>query len=389
MTKIKLPGITWPFIKGSVSALNSNGSSHGVRCISVIVVMAICAFAAGDVGFAGSKPSTHMKWQQSVLVDMHAHPGRFHRENVPRIQAAEISLYRKQQIDVVVCCVSADAVYRGGYVNSEGTRIERKKGRKAYMLRLGEAYAFSEERIERILKTAEDGDGVLAVNPAAVLEAKRHGRLALLPALEGADALERKIENLEKLYRKGLRLLQLVHFRNNEIGFKQTRPHRFEGLTPFGENVTRECNRLGIIIDLAHANTHTTMDVLAISKHPVIVSHTGAKAILNTDRHLDDDEIRAIAAGGGIIGVWPNGQKIPFMSDMIQHIDHIRKLVGVDHIGIGSDLRGLKRYTAEFSRQANFGAIAAALIEQGYTESEVGRIMGGNFFALWEKVSRD
>lgn len=131
------------------------------------------------------------------------------------------------------------------------------------------------------------------------------------------------------------------------------------------------------------------MDVLAISEHPVVVSHTGAKAIHKGDRYLDDQEIKSIAAKGGIIGIWPNGYGIPFMEDMVQHIDHVRKLVGVRHIGIGSDLRGMKKYTAEFGSQANFGAIVTALIDRGYSKNEVGQIMGGNFLALWQSVNRD
>jgi len=343
--------------------------------------------------FQGCSPartnrSSHLIRQNFVFVDMHAHPGRFHRADVDRISREEIFLYRKQKIDLVVCSVSSDAIYRGGYVSSVGRRVKRLKKGKSYPLRPGEAFDFSLERFNRIQKTAEDGDAILALEPAAVLKAREQHRLALLPALEGGDGLEGNIENLGKLYRKGLRLLQFIHFRNNEIGYKQTKPYRSQGLTPFGKSVVKECNRLGIIIDLAHANTRTTLDVLAVSEHPVVVSHTGAKAIYKGDRYLDDREIKAIAAKGGIIGIWPNGNGVPLMEDMMQHIDHVRKLVGVSHIGIGSDLRGMKKYTAEFGDQANFEAIVAALIDRGYSDNEVGLIMGGNFFSLWQTISR-
>ncbi|MEW6670617.1 MAG: membrane dipeptidase [Thermodesulfobacteriota bacterium] len=368
----------------------SNESRSGTTYLAVIAVfMMIGAGLFLGCGPVKTKSLPQIVRQRLVFADMHAHPGLFHRANAERIPLEEISLYRRQNIDLVVCSVSADAVYRGGYVNSAGTLIKRLNGGRVYPLKTGEAFRFSAERLERIPKTAEEGDAVLALNPATVLAARQKGRLTLQPALEGADGLEGNIENLEKLYQKGLRLLQLIHFRNNEIGFKQTKPIAPGGLTDFGKSVVRECNRLGIIIDLAHAGTRTTMDVLAISKHPVVDSHTGAKVIFKSDRHLEDDEIRAIAAKGGVIGIWPNGEDIPSMEEMMRHFDHVRELVGAKHIGIGSDLRGMKKYTAGFGRQADFRAIAAALLARGYPDTEVGQIMGGNFFSLWQAVSRD
>ena len=106
----------------------------------------------------------------------------------------------------------------------------------------------------------------------------------------------------------------MYHFRDNELGCDQTAPYNDCGLTPFGHEVVRECNRLGIIIDLAHANTRTTMDVVAVSRHPVIFSHTGVKALYEGDRYLTDEEIRAIASNGGIIGIWPAASFIMFIS---------------------------------------------------------------------------
>ena len=142
---------------------------------------------------------------------------------------------------------------------------------------------------------------------------------------------------------------------------------------------------MGIIIDLAHAHKQTTMDALNISEHPIIFSHTGVKALHKGDRYLSDEEIRAIAAKGGIIGIWPSSS-FPTLKEMVRHIDYVKRLVGIDHVGIGSDLRGM-RYTPEFGEEANFRAIAEALIAYGYTDEEVGKVMGGNFFRLWKEVA--
>jgi membrane dipeptidase len=248
-------------------------------------------------------------------------------------------------------------------------------------------FAFTLDRLARITRTIDDGDAVLATSPEAVVEAKKQGKLTLLVALEGGDGLEGRIENLRDLYRRGLRLLQLVHFRANELGHIQTYPYSPGGLTPFGREAVHEANRLGVIIDLAHANTETIMDALQESSQPVLFSHTGAKALHEGDRLLADEEIVAIASRGGVIGIWPNGEFNPTMDDMIRNIDYVKKLVGVDHVGIGSDLRGMGSYTSGFGEDANFQAIAEALLAHGYSDADTGKVMGGNFFRVWQQVS--
>ncbi|MCZ6820030.1 MAG: membrane dipeptidase [Calditrichaeota bacterium] len=325
--------------------------------------------------------------KKNVFADIHAHPSRFHRANIPRISQEEISRYQRGYMDVVVCNVSSDAPYSGGYVKRDGVEISRMPRGEFKTLQPGEAFAFASDRLSRVIKTIEDGDAVLADNPSVVLNARKKMKVALLPALEGADGLEGKIENLRKLHRRGLRLLQLVHFRVNELGHIQTFPYTPGGLTEFGREVVVECNRLGIIIDLAHANTQTIMETLELSEHPVIFSHTGVKALHDGDRYLRDDEILAIAKKGGVIGIWPNGSSSPRMADMVRHIDYVKKLAGVNHVGIGSDLRGMGSYTKEFGDKANFQAIALALLELGYTDDQVGMIMGGNFFRVWQQVT--
>jgi microsomal dipeptidase-like Zn-dependent dipeptidase len=322
--------------------------------------------------------------ERYVFADIHAHPSRFHRANVERIDTAELARYRRGLIDLVVANVSSDAAYHGGYTNRDGTSPARLRGNDRYPLKPGEAFAFTLDRFQRILNTIAAGDAVLAASPDAVLEAKRRRHIALLPALEGGDGLEGSVDNLRELHRRGLRLLQLMHFLDNDIGVNQTPPHEDRGLTEFGRELVRECNRLGIVIDLAHANTRTIMDALETSTQPIIFSHTGVKARHQGDRYVTDDEIRAIAAKGGLVGIWP-AQALGTIAEMVRHIDHVKQLVGVDHIAIASDLRGMS-YIDAFGEEANFLAIVNGLIDAGYTDDEIGKIMGGNFFRLWQRV---
>ncbi len=357
--------------------------------ISLFIIFIIAAGASFLSGHDANRDRIEKIHQKFVFADSHAHPSRFHRVNIPKIGLDEIARYQRALMDIMVCNISSDAIYAGNYVKRDGTKIEggNRAGRKDHHRpEPGEAFAFTLDRLSRILKNVEDGDAVLADSPATVLKAKKAGKLALLPALEGADGLEASLENLRKLYKKGLRLLQLVHFRANALGHIQTYPYSPGGLTSFGKEAVRECNRLGIIVDLAHANTETIMDTLKVSKKPVIFSHTECKALQKGDRHLTDAEIRAIAAKGGLIGIWPNGHTLPHMSDMVRHIDHVKNLVGVDHVCIGSDLRGMSSYTEGFGKEADFTAIAGALLDYGYSDEEVGKVMGGNFFRLWKEV---
>jgi dihydroorotase len=323
---------------------------------------------------------------RTVFADIHAHPGRFHRANIERIGVDEIARYQRGLIDVVVCNISSDAAYHGGYTARDGSSPKRLQGNDKYPLTPGQAFAFTLDRLAVLEATVAAGDAVLASDPAAVLDAKRKGKLALLFALEGADGLEGRLENLRELHRRGVRLVQLMHFLDNDIGSNQTPPHEARGLTSFGRDLIREANQLGIVVDLAHANTQTIRDALAVSSQPMLFSHTGVKALHKADRYLTDDEIRAIAAKGGVIGIWP-AEVFETPAGMVRHIDHVKRLVGIDHVGIGSDLRGMS-YLPAFGEEANFRAIVDGLIAAGYSDDEIGKVMGGNFFRVWQQIAR-
>ena len=359
------------------------------------IVRLVCAFtlAAGLPVTTSAQESTearearmHSIHERYVFADIHAHPSRFHRANVDRISRAEIMLYQFGLMDLVVANVSSDAAYQGGYTQRDGTRVRRLDAPERYPQAPGEAFAFTLDRLDRVLATIESGDVVLASSPSAVLEAKRAGHLAILPALEGADGLEGSLENLRELHRRGVRLVQLVHFLDNDIGHNQTPPYTDGGLSPFGREIVREANRLKIVVDLAHANTRTILDAIEVSEHPIIFSHTGVKALHDRDRYLTDEDILAIARSGGVIGIWPSSS-LRTIEGMVRHIDYIKRLVGIDHIGIGSDLRGMS-YLDAFGQEANFRAIIEGLMDAGYTDDEIGKVMGGNFFRVWEEVTR-
>lgn len=321
------------------------------------------------------------------FVDVHAHPSRFHRADVERITPEEVGRYLREGMDAVVASISTDAAYHGGYVTREGDTVPRGERPKPSA---EEILALAEDRLERIRATAEDPRVLLAEGPETVDEARAAGdRLVVIPAFEGGDGLAGDLRNLRRFHERGLRLLQLVHFRANELGHVQTFPYSPGGLTEFGAEVVREANRLGIVLDLAHANTRTIRETVELSDDPVIFSHGGAAAVHDGDRYLEDEEIRMIAESGGVVGIWPYAPAVPSVEAMVEHVDHVAELVGVDHVAIASDLRGLGSYAEGFGEEARFRNVAAALLRAGYADAEVGKIMGGNFMRVWRETAAE
>ncbi len=313
-------------------------------------------------------------------MDIHAHPSRFHRANVPRISDEEIARYLDRGMDAVVATISTDTPWRGGYERRDGTRVPGGNRRPDP----NEPWEYTLDRFERLTRTVAEARAVFVRTPAEARQARATGVLAILPAVEGADSLEGRIERLHELHQRGLALLQLVHFRPNGLGHIQTWPYTPGGLTAFGREVVRECNRLGIVLDLAHANPQTIRETLELSRVPVVFSHTGAFALGEHDRHLKDPEIRAIADAGGVIGIWPNASLVPTVADIARHARHVAELGGVASVGFGSDLRGMSAYSEGFGEEADFEAVAEALSLAGFDAPAVAGILGGNYERVWE-----
>ena len=205
-------------------------------------------------------------------------------------------------------------------------------------------------------------------------------------AIEGADPLEGDIARVKFFYDRGVRVLQLLHYRINEIGDIQTANPQHGGLTPFGREVVREMNKLGMIIDTAHCSPETVAGVLSESKAPVIFSHTGAHALRPLGRHLQDRELRAIAAKDGIIGIWPNLRRRDTFESFLEDLDYVQELAGDGRVGIATDLFGLDTHTAVPTHK-EFALIPAALLKRGYAAAAVEKIVGGNFMRLFREVS--
>lgn len=193
--------------------------------------------------------------------------------------------------------------------------------------------------------------------------------------IEGAHCLEGKLENLQKIYYEGVRMLAPTHFFDNELG-GSAHGLSGEGLTDFGGEVIHEMNRLGIIIDLAHVSPKMIDDILDISNKPVLVSHTGVKGTKDSPRNISDRHIKRIAATGGLIGIgFFKGAIKGEIKDIVEAMKYVRDLVGIEHVALGSDFDGAATTPIDVT---GLPFIVQELMDQGFSEVEIRAIMGEN-----------
>jgi membrane dipeptidase len=276
---------------------------------------------------------------------------------------------------------------------------------------------------------------LFATTGADVRRAKREGKVAIFIGVEGGHAIEESLDKLRELHARGARCLTLTWNNGNQwagssIGSFGTRTG---GLTPFGREVIREMNRLGMLVDISHASDETLADVIDVTTAPVIASHSGARAIADHPRNLTDDQLRAIARGGGVVQVnfFPRFLETRFriamdeaearldaevaaerargrevtraevdarlraliaaipptpLSVLIDHIEHVVRVAGIDHVGLGSDFDGISAVPEGLEDVTAFPRIAQALLERGYGEEAIRKILGGNTLRLLEEV---
>jgi membrane dipeptidase len=203
-----------------------------------------------------------------------------------------------------------------------------------------------------------------------------------LLSIEGAHALDGKLENLDILYRAGYRMMSPSHFFDTDIGGSAAGVHKI-GLTDKGREWVKQMEARRMVIDLAHASPKTIEDVLAVATRPLVVSHTGVKGTCDNNRNLSDDQIKAIAAKGGLIGVgyWDTATCGTDAGAIVKAMRYVSDRVGVEHVALGSDFDGA--VTTPFDTSGLI-EITDAMLQAGYSEQEVRQIMGENVMKFLE-----
>jgi membrane dipeptidase len=290
---------------------------------------------------------------------------------------------------------------------------------------------------------------MMAFSVADIERAHREHKLAALLGVEGGHSIENDIHVLRDFYRLGVRYMTLSWSNTNEWAdssgdIDDPKVEHHNGLTDGGKQIVVEMNRLGMLVDISHVADKTFYDVIAVSKAPLIASHSSARALTNHPRNMTDDMLRAIAKNGGVVQVnfynafidenyrkadeaqakdrdaavkahvdqlkaagktvtyldadriereWTAKIPRPPLKSLIDHIDHIARVAGVDHVGLGSDFDGVSGATPEgIDSAADLPKITQALVDRGYSADDIRKILGGNLLRVFreaERVSRD
>lgn len=283
---------------------------------------------------------------------------------------------------------------------------------------------------------------MMAFSTADIEKAYRQKKFAALMGLEGGHAIENNIRLLRDFYRLGVRYMTLTWSNTNEwadasgdINDENVKHHN--GLTQFGREIVREMNRVGMMVDISHVSDKTFYQTLTVTRAPVIASHSSARALTDHGRNMTDDMLRAMKDNGGVVMVnfystfidddfrkayaaqakersaaqrelrermkdadplalnleqdklskeWAAKIPRPPLKSLIDHIDHIAKVAGVDHVGLGSDFDGVNSLPAEMDSAADLPKITAELMKRGYTAADMKKILGGNLLRVFKAV---
>lgn len=321
------------------------------------------------------------------------------------------------------------AVFMSAWIDATYARTSPDSSFERAMEQVATIHRFVDRHPDRLL---------LATTAADVRRAKAERKIAILIGVEGGHAIEASLENLRALHARGARYLTLTWNNGNQwagssVGVNGTRTG---GLTEFGREVIHEMNRLGMLVDLSHVSEATFADAVATSAAPVIASHSSARALNDHVRNLSDDQLRAVARSGGVVNVnffsrfidpaylraWQAADArlgraraaaiarhgadteaarreiagaraslfagIPetTLSVLIDHIDHIARVAGVNHVGLGSDFDGVSALPAGMDDVTRLPRIAQALLDRGWSDDDVRKLLGGNMLRVMQQV---
>ena len=240
---------------------------------------------------------------------------------------------------------------------------------------------------------ARPKEAAIALTAADIVKNKKRHKLSLVMGIENGYPIGKDLSKLKDFYDLGTRIVTLSHNYDNDICDASRYPQNtWGGLSPFGKELVKEMNRLGVIVDCSHASTSTLYDCLELSTAPVICSHSCVYAIKDHPRNLTDDEIRAIAAKGGVIQVTTGRWALSWLPSpevnigvFCDHVEYIRNLVGVEYVGIGTDFDG-GGGMKELEDASKMKFITVELMRRGWTDHELELFWGGNFLRVMRAV---
>ena len=228
-----------------------------------------------------------------------------------------------------------------------------------------------------------------ALGPGDLEAAHRDRAPAIVQTIEGCQFLEGRLERIGEVHRRGVRHLQLVHYLRSDLGDNQTEPPTQGGLTPLGRDVIAECNRLGVVVDVAHGTMALVEAAARASRTPLVLSHTNlTPRILDPYTRLISGEHGKLVAGtGGVVGIWAS----PAFLTLSRYVDGVAsaaETLGIDHVGLGTDNSGFGRSQALWNDYADFPVVVQLLRGAGFSAADIGKLAGGNYVRVFNQSVR-
>ncbi|MFM0736978.1 membrane dipeptidase [Paraburkholderia xenovorans] len=329
-----------------------------------------------------SAPSQWLPPKDTFTIDMHSHAGRVIISRNPTIGANRpftslAAPMRRGGMNVICLAIVTDTTV---------TRVadNRKRFEAWREPQPGELYALGQTEFERAHRLIER-EQMRVVTDSASLTALAPLGPCVIMASEGGDFLEGQVDRVDEAYTQHqLRHLQLTHYRVNELGDIQTEPPVHGGLTDTGAAVIRRCNALGIVVDVAHGTYDLVKRAADTTTKPLVLSHSALAAHPSArSRMITPDHARVIAGTGGVIGVWPSSGSFRDLSAMAEGVKRMADVVGVEHVGLGTDMLGFISPPV-FRSYEQLPDYASALLGAGFSQTEVAAILGGNYRRVFE-----
>jgi membrane dipeptidase len=313
----------------------------------------------------------------AISVDMHSHAAGAGFSRVPKFDLADH--LRRGRMSAVCLCHSAD----GPVIR----RPPRGRIRQYREPEPGELYRFTRQRLA-FMDSLLGAHGMTRVlSPGDLDAAKAAGRPALIGTIDGCPFMEGRIERIAEVYRRGIRQLQIVHYMPSELGDQQTEDPKWGGLSPLGADVIRECNRFGIVVDVAHGTFKLVEQAVGVSAVPLVLSHTALVSgpLRPYSRLISAEHARLMVAAGGVIGVWPAAFTFVDVRDWVAGIARLVDVAGVDHVGIGTDMEG--GVDEVWDDYANLPAVVDLFLRRGFSPAETTKLIGGNYVRVFRQAA--
>jgi membrane dipeptidase len=335
--------------------------------------------------FQGADPGPQVDLPR---VDLHSHAGRCFLAGLPAGHSAVAALGAPAVADAVRSAQAAGmtALVLAAVADFAVLRPDPATGLRAHRdFRAGEAYADTQLQLAGIRQAVAEAGAEVATSAADLNRSIGDGRTAVLLGCEGGDFLEGDLSRLEEARAAGLTVLTLVHYRVSDIGDVQTEKPVHAGLSRFGREVVAECNRLGIVVDCAHASFAMTMAVLEASSQPVIISH-GQLGDSDTThpRLMSVRHAAAVTEVGGLVGAWPCGITSRSLADFGTEITRLAAAAGPDHVALGTDLDG--NYRPVLTGYDQLDELTGLLAARGLPTAHIHQILSGNALKLLARM---